>query len=138
VSDFILDASLALQWFFEDETDRKYSLAVLRSLSEKRALVPLLWFYEIGNGLLMAFRRNRITPDQMEGFLNRLSKLPIDTAQQTPAEILELPSFARTHGLTNYDAAYLSLAERSNLPLATTHRTLQVAAVAAGVTILAA
>jgi hypothetical protein len=53
VSDFVLDASLALQWFLEDEENRKYSLAVLASLSEKRALVPLLWFYEVGNGLLM-------------------------------------------------------------------------------------
>jgi hypothetical protein len=42
VSDFVLDASLALQWFLEDEADRKYSLAVLASLSEKRALIPLL------------------------------------------------------------------------------------------------
>lgn len=53
MSDFVLDASLALQWFLEDEADRRYSLAVVASLSEKRALVPPLWFYEIGNGLLM-------------------------------------------------------------------------------------
>lgn len=52
MSSFVLDASLALQWFLEEEVDRKYSLGVLASLSEKRALVPLLWFYEIGNGLL--------------------------------------------------------------------------------------
>jgi len=58
VSDFVLDASLALQWFLEDEQNRKYSLAVLASLSEKRALVPLLWFYEVGNGLLMAAQAN--------------------------------------------------------------------------------
>jgi len=44
VSDFVLDASLSLQWFREDEADRKYSLAVLRLLSKKRALVPFLWF----------------------------------------------------------------------------------------------
>ena len=91
MSDFVLDASLALQWFFEDETDRKYTLGVLASLSEKRALVPLLWFYEVGNGLLMAFRRNRITVDQIQAFLTRFKNLPIDAAQQTPAEILELP-----------------------------------------------
>ncbi|HEY6766356.1 MAG TPA: hypothetical protein VI386_16485, partial [Candidatus Sulfotelmatobacter sp.] len=48
MSDFVLDASLALQWFLEDEENRKYSLAVLASLGEKRALVPLLWFYEVG------------------------------------------------------------------------------------------
>ena len=48
MSDLVLDASLALQWFLDDEAGRKYSLAVLASLSEKRALVPLLWFYEVG------------------------------------------------------------------------------------------
>jgi predicted nucleic acid-binding protein len=79
VSDLVLDTSLALQWFLEDEADRKYSLAVLARLSEKRALVPLLWFYEIGNGLLMA-RRKRISVDQIDGFLTRLKALPIDVA----------------------------------------------------------
>jgi predicted nucleic acid-binding protein len=137
VSDFVLDASLALQWFFEDETDRKYSLDVLASLSEKRALVPLLWFYEVGNGLLMASRRNRITAAQIEAFLTRLKNLPIDAAEQMPAEILELPAFARIHGLTNYDAAYLALAQHSSLPLATTDGTLRFAAVSAHVSILA-
>jgi predicted nucleic acid-binding protein len=67
VSDLVLDASLTLQWFLDDETDRKYSLAVLASLSEKRALVPLLWFYEVGNGLLMAHRRKRVSFEQIEG-----------------------------------------------------------------------
>ncbi len=61
MSDFVLDASLALQWFLEDETDRQYSLQVLNSIAESRAFVPQLWFYEIGNGLLMAYRRKRIT-----------------------------------------------------------------------------
>ncbi len=54
MSDFVLDASLALQWFLEDEADRNTALAVLASLSEKHALVPMLWFYEVGNGLLSA------------------------------------------------------------------------------------
>ena len=80
MSDLVLDASLALQWFLEDEADRKYSLAVLASLAEKRALVPLLWFYEVGNGLLMAYRRKRITFDQIDGFLARLKALPIEAA----------------------------------------------------------
>jgi predicted nucleic acid-binding protein len=133
VSDFVLDASLALQWFLEDEADRKYSLAVLASLAERRALVPLLWFYEVGNGLLMAYRRKRISFDQVDGFLTRLKVLPIDPAQQTPSEILELLSFAQAHGLTNYDAAYLALAARSKLPLATTDGGLRRAAASAGV-----
>jgi predicted nucleic acid-binding protein len=138
VSDFVLDASLALQWFLEDEADRKYSLAVLAGLSEKRALVPLLWFYEVGNGLLMAYRRKRITLEQIEGFLSRLIALPLDAAEQTPAEILALPSLAQVHGLTNYDAAYLALAVRTSLPLATTDGLLRKASGAAGVKILTA
>jgi predicted nucleic acid-binding protein len=135
VTDFVLDASLALQWFLEDEADRKYSLEVLSSLSEKRALVPILWFYEVGNGLLMAHRRKRISFDQIEAFLNRLKALPIDTAQQSPHEILELPAIARAQGLTIYDAAYLALAMKSNSILATTDNALRKAASSCGVKI---
>ncbi len=134
--DLVLDASLALQWFLEDETDRKYSLAVLASLSEKRALVPLLWFYEVGNGLLMAHRRKRISLDQVDGFLTRLKALPIDAAQETPSEILEMPALAQSCSLTNYDAAYLALAMRFGLPLATTDRDLRAAATSVGVLVV--
>jgi predicted nucleic acid-binding protein len=136
VSDFVLDACLALQWFLEDEADRNYSLAVLASLSEQRAVVPFLWFYEVGNGLLMAHRRKRISFDQIDGFLTRLKTLPIDAAQETPSEILELPGLARSHGLTNYDAAYLNLARRLNLPLATNDSELRKAAASTGVTLV--
>jgi predicted nucleic acid-binding protein len=137
VSGFVLDASLTLQWFLEDETNREYSLAVLASLSEKRALVPMLWFYEVGNGLVMAYRRKRIAFDQIEGFLARLKRLPIDAAQQTPSEILELPNIANVHGLTNYDAAYLALAIRFDLPLATNDSNLRKAAIVASVNLVA-
>jgi predicted nucleic acid-binding protein len=137
VSDLVLDASLALQWFLEDEAGRHYSLSVLASLSTKRAVVPVLWFYEVGNGLLMAYRRKRITFDQIEGFLRRLKALPIEAAQQAAAEVLELPTLAQKHSLTNYDAAYLALAMRLDLPLATTDADLRRAAAATGVRVAA-
>ncbi len=137
MSDLVLDASLTLQWFLEDESGREYGLNVLASLSSKRAAVPILWFYEVGNGLLMAHRRKRITFDQIDGFLARLKTLPIDAAQQVPGEILELPALAQKHSLTNYDAAYLALALRLSLPLATTDADLRKAAAAAGVTMVA-
>jgi predicted nucleic acid-binding protein len=133
VSDLVLDASLALQWFLEDEAGREYGLSILASLSTKRAVVPMLWFYEVGNGLLMAHRRKRITFDQIDGFLTRLKALPIDAAEQLPAELLELPAVAQKHSLTNYDAAYLAVAMRLNLPLATTDADLRRAAAVAGV-----
>jgi predicted nucleic acid-binding protein len=138
VSDLVVDASLTLQWFLDDEADRKYSLAVLASLSEKRALVPLLWFYEVGNGLLMAYRRERISFGQIDGFLTRLKALPIDAAHETPSEILGLPDLARSHGLTNYDAAYLGLAKKYNLPLATNDSELREAANSAGLALVKA
>ena len=136
MSDLVLDASLALQWFLEDEAGRHYGLTVLASLSSKRAVVPILWFYEVGNGLLMAHRRKRITYAQIDGFLTRLKALPIEAAQQLPTELLELPALAQKHSLTNYDAAYLALAMRFRLPLATTDADLRRAAAAAGVEIV--
>jgi predicted nucleic acid-binding protein len=132
----VLDASLALQWFLEDESGRQYGLGVLASLSAKRAIVPMLWFYEVGNGLLMANRRKRITFDQIAGFLARLKGLPIEAASQTPDELLDLPALAQKHNLTSYDAAYLALAMSHNLPLATTDADLKNAATAAGVRIV--
>ncbi len=135
MSDLVLDASLALQWFLVDEADRKYSLSVLSSLSEKQAVVPVLWFYEVGNGLLMAYCRKRIAQDQIDGFLTRLKNLPIQAAALEPIEVLDLPALAQTHSLTNYDAAYLSLALRLGLPLATSDAALRRAATAAAVPI---
>ena len=136
MSDLVLDASLALRWFLEDETDRKYSLEILASLADKRAVVPILWFYEVGNGLLMAHRRKRISVDQIDGFLTRLKTLPIEAAQQAGPDVLELPLLAQRYGLTNYDAAYLAVAIRTGLPLATADANLRVAAAAARVKVL--
>jgi predicted nucleic acid-binding protein len=99
-------------------------------------LVPFLWFYEVGNGLLMACRRKPVSLDQVDGFPTRLKALPIEAAQQTPSEILELPALAQAHGLTNYDAAYLALALRFKLPLATADSDLLRAVTSTGVKIL--
>ena len=85
----------------------------------------------------MANRRKRITLDKIDGFLTRLKALPIDSAEQVSSKILELPALAQQYGLTNYDAAYLALAMRLNLPLATTDADLRSAAAAAGVGIVA-
>ena len=84
----------------------------------------------------MAFRRKRITLDQIDGFLTRLKALPIEAAQQAPTELLELPAIAQKHSLTNYDAAYLALALSLQLPLATTDTDLRQAAAAASVEIV--
>lgn len=78
MSGFVLDGSLALQQLLRDETERKWNLAVLTSLPEKGAAVPLLRFYEVGSGLIGAYRRKRITLGHIEGFLTRLKVLQIE------------------------------------------------------------
>jgi len=75
----------------------------------------ILWFYEVGNGLLMAYQRKRITFDQIGGFLTRLKALPIEAAQQVPTEVLELPAIAQKHSLTKYYAAYLGIPVKVNI-----------------------
>ena len=133
MSEIAIDASLALQWFLEDEADRGYSLAVLERLSEDRSVVPLLWFYEVGNGLTMACRRKRISYEQAAGYLARVRRLPVFADDVDAALIPTLPDVARNYDLTNYDAAYLEFAIRRNLPLATTDQALRRAAGKAGV-----
>ena len=92
--EWVIDASLALQWFLEDEADRVYSLAILKGLSENEAIVPILWYYEVGNGLTMAHRRKRITFQQVAEFLNRLELLPLRVAAQEARDDLPIAQFS--------------------------------------------
>jgi predicted nucleic acid-binding protein len=136
VSDFVLDASVALSWCFEDEADPAGD-AVLRRLVSERAAVPAIWALEIANVLLGAERRKRITPAGSARFLALLEALPIEvdslTAARAPREILAL---GRTHGLSCYDAAYLELAARTGIPIATRDARLAASAQALGLSLL--
>lgn len=133
MSEIAIDASLALQWFLEDELDRGYSLVVLERLSTDTASVPPIWFYEVGNGLTTACRRNRISYEQAVEYLARVRRLPVLSDDTGSDRILMLPDLARNYDLTTYDAAYLELAIRRNIPLATTDRALRRAAAKANV-----
>jgi predicted nucleic acid-binding protein len=135
-SDFLLNAWLGLAWFLEDETNRKYSLGVLAGLSDKRALVPLLCFYEVGTALLMARRHNRITVDQIEAFLTARRIFP---ATRRNKRLLRFSNCSHPpYSQPTNDAAYLALAQRANLPLPATDSGLGHAAASARVKILAA
>lgn len=130
---FILDASLALAWVLPDEAS-SYSDAILKRLVEGRAWVPDLWPHEIANGLVMAQRRNRITSAQRALFIEELLKLPIEVANASARSVLEAQTaLADRYALTGYDAAYLDLALRKGVALATQDKILSAAAVKAGV-----
>lgn len=136
MSGFVLDASVALSWCFEDEADAAGD-AVLRRLATEGATVPAIWPLEVGNVLLAAEQQGRITPAGSARFLALLDALPIavdtQTAARAPREILTV---ARAHGLSTYDAAYLELAARGGLPLATRDGTLAAAARSLGLPLL--
>ncbi len=134
MSAFVVDTSIALKWFLEDEEDRADSLNILKGISEtNRPVVPWLWFYEIGNALTFAVRRKRVVFEQVEEFLRLLEQMPIDVDEPDRATALRLPYLCREHNLTTYDAAYLELAMRLQLPLATCDNALIRAAADVGV-----
>jgi predicted nucleic acid-binding protein len=133
VAEFVLDGSLALAWYFKDEAD-PYADAVAARFPATRATVPAIWPLEIANAVLMGERRQRSTEAQAAKLLGYLARLPIFvddlTSERAWGEVLGL---ARAHRLSAYDGAYLELALRRALPLATLDEKLKAAALAAGV-----
>ena len=129
----VIDSSVTLSWFFEDE---RSALAdeVLRQVVESGAIVPSLWRLEVANGLQMAVRRKRIDAKFRDASIADLRALPItvdpDTDRHAWGSTLIL---AESRQLTLYDAAYLELAQRAGLPLASLDKQLRAASTAIGV-----
>lgn len=135
MSRFVLDASVAVSWFFEDEAG-EYTATVLESLADWEAVVPSLLPLEVANVLLVAERRKRCSEAEAVRFVELLESLPITTDDDTARRALKSTyQLAREYGLTAYDAAYLELAMRLGAPLATMDRQLADAATKAGVAI---
>ncbi|MDQ4106397.1 MAG: type II toxin-antitoxin system VapC family toxin [Actinomycetota bacterium] len=130
----MLDASVALAWAFEDEAD-EYADAALEALSGGGAVVPGLWGYEVVNALAAGERRGRILPAESARFLTLLRDLPIELEALPFGGLSGLASLAREHRLSAYDAAYLEMAIRRGVPLATRHRRLGEAARRSGVVV---
>jgi predicted nucleic acid-binding protein len=126
VTGFVVDASVAIAWLFEDEVTPETE-AVLDRLSDQEAHAPGLWELEIANVVLSAERRGRISEIATAQIMERLRDLPIRINPDNP-RLHHLLEVARRYGLTSYDAAYLTLALQLNLPLATLDRDLAAAA----------
>jgi predicted nucleic acid-binding protein len=134
----VLDSSITLAWLFEDERTPAAD-EVLQRVVENGAVAPSLWRLEVANGLQTAVRRGRIDPAFRDASIADLQALMVavdpETHARAWADTLEL---AARHGLTLYDAAYLELARRRRLPLATLDRELRAAADVNGVELLGA
>lgn len=119
MSGFVLDASVAVAWCFDDESSPA-AWALLDRLRTAPAQVPALWALEIGNILVGAERRRRISQARTVEFLGILGDLDIRVDPDVPGRAFrDVLPLAREQRLTTYDATYLELAMRLGLPLAT-------------------
>jgi predicted nucleic acid-binding protein len=134
---FVLDASVTLAWCFADE-GTAYTEAVLDLLANgAEAVVPAIWPFEVANAALMGEKRKRITFAQVTAVLQRFGDLPITVdpirVDRAFGSVLAL---TRKEQLTEYDAAYIELALREGLPLATLDDRLRAAARSAGIALV--
>jgi predicted nucleic acid-binding protein len=133
---FVLDNSVVMRWYFGDGSaaDLEYASRVLDSMADAEALVPSVWGLEVANVLARAETKGLATEARSETFVDMLKRMDIRMdgtgLTQALSEILQL---ARRHKLSSYDASYLELAMRENLPLATLDDSLRRAAKRVGV-----
>jgi predicted nucleic acid-binding protein len=128
MNNLVLDSSVTLAWIYGDETTETVR-QIFHTVAEDGAVVPSLWRLEVANSLTMAVRKRRIAPDFRAAALADLALLDITTDQQTDSQAwTETLKIADLFRLTVYDAAYLELARRRNLPLATLDQELRTAA----------
>ena len=122
---FVLDASVAACWAFDDE-DHPIAALALERVRTDEARVPSLWWFEVRNTLIVNERRGRLTESDTAAFLRGLVRLRV-TLDRSPKEG-DVLALARHRRLTVYDAAYLELARRESAPLATLDVALATAA----------
>jgi predicted nucleic acid-binding protein len=132
----VLDTSIALAWLHRDETTKVIEEVVER-LGQAGAWVPSLWRLEVANVLELNVRRGRYTGDFRDRALSNLALFPIRVDPETDRQAWGATArLAERHRLTVYDAAYLELALRRGLPLATLDKDLRIAAGAEKVQLL--
>ena len=131
---FVIDASATLPWCFADEATAATNAVLTRLRTGDEAIVPAHWPVEVANALLVAVRRQRISPEDAHQFLLDLEFLPI-RVEATTKNLVRAGVFplAEQYGFTVYDAAYLELALREGTPLMTLDKDLRKAAGASGV-----
>jgi predicted nucleic acid-binding protein len=136
VTAFVLDASIALAWCFADEATPATD-ALLNRLADEDAIAPALWRLEVANALTMAERRGRLSVAGLTRSVNLLQRLAVAIDVDGPDRAFrELLDLARSERLTVYDAAYLELALRLGLPLATKDAKLRKAGAGLGLALL--
>ena len=136
--EFVLDNSVAMRWMpiGRSSKDQTYATTVLESMLDTAAIVPNLWHLEATNVLLGAIRREEATVAEVERFTMQLENLPITVDSSTADQAFGRGmALATAYNLSSYDAAYLELAIRKSIPLATLDKKLSKAAKASDIDI---
>ncbi|MGB2621235.1 MAG: type II toxin-antitoxin system VapC family toxin [Candidatus Acidiferrum sp.] len=137
MADFVVDASATLVWCFRDEPVDWIETLFRSLISGREAIVPRHWAFEVANSFVIAMRRGRATRLELERAFHALRALPIYTDMTGDATVFTaMVNLAEKHRLSVYDAAYMELAMRSRLPLATLDDDLRAAAASAGIAVL--
>ena len=132
----VLDSSVALAWVYREERSGAIA-AVFEQVTEAGAWVPSLWRLEVANVLEMGVRRGRNNAAFRDATLADFELLPIQTDSETEKHAWRTTlRLAERRRLTLYDAAYLELAMRRGVPLASLDRELRAAAAAENVALL--
>lgn len=133
----VLDSSLALAWGLPDEASSHADRMLAHLSKDSNLWVPPLWWYEISNALTVALRRRRLKEADVMRLVELYGHLPIQTDSHLNAEVAwRFHALAREHNLSAYDAAYLELAQRRGLGLASLDQRLLNAARDAGVDLI--
>ena len=129
---------MAFAWVLPNQASAEAEALLERIEAGVEAVVPSLWFLEVANGLLVAQRRKRVTAPERMLALVRLSALSLTVDADAARDVFGRTStLAEQFGLSVYDAAYLEVALRRNLPLGTRDRALRSAAERSGIPELA-
>jgi predicted nucleic acid-binding protein len=137
---FVLDASVALLWLVPQTNPAgvAYADSVLLALKDSQAVVPSLFALEIANVVAKIEGKGIVSEAESQRFVTLLGQLDISTDMETMSHALgDTLNLARRYRLSAYDAAYLELALRMGLPLATLDADLAKAATTAGLTLFA-
>ena len=133
---FVLDNSVVTGWYLPDQAT-PYTQSIAARLETDRAIVPALWQLEFANVLKTACTRGKLSPDSAREIADTIATLPIELDSGVPPGPRQLFELAMRYKLSSYDAAYLELAMRFGLPIASQDSKLNEAAAQAGVDVLA-
>ena len=129
----VIDNSVFLAWCMGDEEEPTANSA-MQQVIEQGGVAPRIWWYELRNALLVNERRGRISPQQVSDTL--ADSLALGILMDDEHDESRLLDLARRYELTVYDAAYLEVAVRRSLPLATLDLRLRRAAETVGITVV--